>query len=269
MLSVLDFQKMKEAGEKITVLTCYDYWSANILAHTPVDCLLVGDSGAMVMHGYESTIPATMDMMEWHVKAVVRGAPNKFIIGDMPFLSYRKGLQDTMNNVARFMQAGAHAVKLEGAGDNLNTIEYIVASGVPVMGHIGLTPQSVFQLGGHKVQGTTVLAQQQLLKAAKDLENAGCFAVVLECIPATLAAQATASLRIPTIGIGAGKETSGQVLILQDMLGMNENFKPKFLKTYLKGYELIRNAVTEYTQEVKEQKYPLVEHCYKTAVETS
>ena len=263
MKTVIDFQKMKDAHEKITMLTCYDYWSANILAKADIDCILVGDSASMVMHGCESTVPATMAMMEWHVKAVARGAPNKFIIGDMPFLSFRKGLPDTMRNVEKLMQAGSHAVKLEGARGNLANIEHIVTSGIPVMGHIGLTPQSVFQLGGHKLQGTSEQAQQELMQAAKDLENAGCFAIVLECIPAPLAARITHSLRIPTIGVGAGQETSGQVLVLQDMLGMNDQFMPKFLKTYLKGFELIRDAVNEYTREVKEQKFPRAEHCYK------
>jgi len=262
-MNIGGFQKKKINNEKITFVTCYDHWSAKIIDQSEVDCVLVGDSLAMVMHGHATTIPATVDLMALHIEAVSRGITHKFIVGDLPFLSYRKHLSDTMEAAQKFMQAGAHAVKLEGAAGNIETVKHLVESGVPVMGHLGLTPQSIHQLGGFKVQGKQEKAAEDMLQHARMLEDAGCFSVVLECVPSALAKTITDSLRIPTIGIGAGPHTSGQVLVLQDMLGMSETVKMKFLKTYLNGHDLVKNALNEYHRDVQTQVYPdEVEHCY-------
>lgn len=263
MKTVHGFLALKEKHEKITMVTCYDHWSAKIINQSDVDCILVGDSVAMVVHGHDSTVTATMDMMVLHVKAVSRGASDKLVIADLPFLSYRKGLRVAMENVERLMQAGAHAVKLENVSGNLELIRHIVDSGVPVMGHIGLTPQAIHQLGGWKVQGRGLDVQEKLRQQAKSLEEAGCFSVVLECVPAELAKQITEVLSIPTIGIGAGSETSGQVLVLQDLLGMNMQFKPKFLKCYMDGAATLERAINEYVSEVKSKQYPAAAHCYE------
>jgi 3-methyl-2-oxobutanoate hydroxymethyltransferase len=262
MRSICDFLKMKKAGEKITMITCYDYTSAAIVAKTDIDCVLVGDSLAMTMHGFKSTLGATMEMMGLHTAAVVRGAPEKFIIGDLPFLSYRKGLSDNMAAVQSLMQAGAHAVKLEGVVGNLEFITHLVQSGVPVMGHIGLTPQFVHQLGGYKVQGKTDESAKILMEQALALEKAGCFSLVLECVPAPVAAEISKALSIATIGIGAGKGTDGQVLVFQDLLGLNMAFKPKFVKAYLDGAALFGSAIDDYSREVKEGSFPDDAHSF-------
>ncbi|HEV2524205.1 MAG TPA: 3-methyl-2-oxobutanoate hydroxymethyltransferase, partial [Gammaproteobacteria bacterium] len=220
-MNIHDFQKMKLNNHKITMVTCYDHWSAQIISKSQIDSILVGDSLAMTMYGHATTLPATVNLMAKHIEAVAKGAPNKFIVGDMPFCSYRKGLAESMKAVEKIMRAGAQAIKLEGAEGNLDLIQHIVQSGIPVMGHIGLTPQSIHTLGGFKVQGKNQTAAEKIKLHAKQLEDAGCFAVVLECMPTTVAQQITDSLNIPTIGIGAGPYTSGQILVLQDMLGMN------------------------------------------------
>lgn len=261
-MNIHDFQKMKIQGEKISMVTCYDYWSARIISQSDVNCILVGDSLSMVMHGHPSTISATVEMMALHTEAVSRGASNSFIIGDLPFLSYRKGLTASVDAVHKIMQAGAHAIKLEGATGNLSLIEHLVASGVPVMGHLGLTPQSVCQLGGYKVQGKDENTAKEILRHAQDLENAGCFALVLECVPGDLAQTVTETLNIPTIGIGAGSEVSGQVLVLHDLLGLNSDIKPKFLKTYYNGSEQVLHALNSFSHEVKNKVYPAKEHSY-------
>ncbi len=261
-MNILDFQLMKQNKTKISMITCYDFTSATIVANSDIDTILVGDSASMVMHGHDTTIPATISMMETHVKAVVKGAKNKFIIADMPFCSYRKGLQHTMETVECFMQAGANAIKLEGVYGNEDIIQHIVKSGVPVMGHVGLTPQSVHQLGGNKVQGHLPEQEKDIINQAKLLENLGCFAVVLECIPRALAANITGLLSIPTIGIGAGPETDGQVLVFQDLLGMTPDFKPRLLKTYLDGFNLIKDAINTYHQEVQQHIFPAEENCF-------
>ncbi len=262
MKNVLDFQKAKREGNRITMVTCYDTWSARLINATSIDCVLVGDSLAMVVHGHPTTLAASTELMALHVAAVARGAPDKFIVGDMPFLSYRKGLAEAMECVDRIMKAGAHSVKLEGIDGHEEIARHIVQSGVPVMGHLGLTPQSVHQLGGMRVQGREANAEEILLSQARKLEEAGCFAVVLECMPSALAAKVTRHLRIPTIGIGAGPECSGQVLVLQDMLGMNPEFKPKFLKTYLNGAELVVSALNTYDREVKGGVFPTEKESY-------
>lgn len=261
-MKIYDFKKMKEENKKITMVTCYDYWSAIIVANSDVDCVLVGDSLAMVMHGHQTTLPATIDLMASHVAAVAKGIKNKFIIGDMPFCSYRKSLEITMNAVEMLMQAGAHAIKLEGVAGNELAIRHIVESGVPVMGHIGLTPQSVHQLGGFRLQGRDEAAAKMLIAEAKTLEDSGCFAVVLECVPNDLAANITASLSIPTIGIGAGNQTSGQVLVLHDLLGLNRDFKPKFVKHYIDGFDMIKTALNNFNSEVKNRQFPSDQNAY-------
>ena len=255
-MTVLDFQKMKDEGRKISMITCYDYSSARAVDRSSVDCILVGDSVAMTMHGHPNTLAATTQMMAMHTAAVARGAPSKFIVGDMPFLSYRKGLKEAMDCVHELMSAGAHSVKLEGVRGHGDIVRHIVDSGVPVMGHLGLTPQSVNQLGGMKVQAKTDAAVELLASQAHELEDAGCFALVLECVPTEAARKVTELLKIPTIGIGAGPAVSGQVLVYQDLLGLNPNFKPKFLRTYASAFEMIHAALNSYDEDVKGGKFP-------------
>jgi 3-methyl-2-oxobutanoate hydroxymethyltransferase len=257
MRSVLEFQSKKAQGEAISMITCYDTWSAKIINDSSIDSILIGDSASMVMHGHPSTVHADTQMMAAHVSAVSKGAPNKFLIGDIPFLAHRKGRAALMDTVEILMRAGAHSVKLEGARGHLIEVSHIVESGVPVMGHLGLTPQSVNQLGGFKVQGKGEETAREIFEDALELEKAGCFAVVLECIPAPLAAQITEALTIPTIGIGSGPDTSGQVLVLQDLLGMDPSFQPKFVRRYLEGYELIKEAVNHFDADVKARSFPV------------
>ena len=262
-MNTYDFQFMKENNKKISMITCYDYWSACIISQSQIDCILVGDSLAMVMYGYSTTLSATVPMMAQHIQAVVKGAPNKFLIGDMPFCSYRKDLTASMTSIEKLMQSGANAIKLEGADGNLKLIHHIIKSGIPVIGHLGLTPQSIHAIGGFKVQGKNQSAADKLKKDAKALADAGCFALVLECVPSNLAKEITNSIVIPTIGIGAGPHTSGQVLVLQDLLGMNSQFKPKYLKKFLNGFELIKDALNDFNKEVKASAFPNIEeHCY-------
>lgn len=254
-MNVLDFKKMRDANEKIVLSTCYSHWAAKLLNSSDVDALLVGDSVAMVEYGYDSTVKATIPMMVTHTEMVARGAPEKFVIADLPFLSYRQTLADTMQAVMALMQAGAHAIKLEGADGNLAIIEHIVASGVPVMGHIGLTPQFVHGLGGYRVQGRDQSAAERLWNEAQQLQQAGCFAVVLECVPRDVAEQITDALDIATIGIGAGHATSGQVLVFHDMLGFND-MKLRFVKRYHEGGEHIVAAMNTYASDVKSCLFP-------------
>lgn len=258
-----DFQKMKLEGKKITMLTCYDYTFARILAESQVDTILVGDSLAMVMHGHKSTLKATIELMALHIAAVSAGSGNKFIVGDLPFLSYRKSLSKNMESIEALMKAGAHAVKLEGALGNLDLIRHCVESGVPVMGHLGLTPQMINLLGGHKVQGRKDAEKQVILQHAKDLEAAGCFAIVLECVPTDLACEISKAINIPTIGIGAGAGTDGQVLVLHDMLGLNKEFHPKFLRHFFDGFEKIKDSINQYCNEVQTGTFPNEKESYQ------
>jgi 3-methyl-2-oxobutanoate hydroxymethyltransferase len=262
MNNINQFKKMLEQQKKISVVTCYDYWSSKIIANSNVDAILVGDSTSMVMHGFDTTTSADISMMELHTAAVKRGANNKFIIADMPFLAHRKGTTVFMNSIDRLIKAGANAVKIEGAGDNLTMIAYAVNSGIPVMGHIGLTPQSVNQFGGFNVQGKEDESSEQLIRDALALEKAGVFSIVLELVPEVLAEKITEVLSIPTIGIGAGNKTSGQVLVLQDLLGMDKNFNPKFLRKYIDGFSLITDALNEYDKDVKSKIFPSKEESY-------
>lgn len=261
-LNVLDIAAMKGGDRKISMVTCYDYWSAQVLNRTDVDCLLVGDSLAMVMHGFDSTVHADIELMALHTRAVARGAPDKLIVGDMPFLSVRKGLGPAMDGVQALMQAGAGAVKIEGEAGQADLIAHVVESGVPVMGHLGLTPQSVHGFGGHKVQGRSDDAARGLVESARRLAQAGCFAIVLECVPAPVARCVTAAVGVPTIGIGAGADTDGQVLVLQDMLGTNPDFKPRFLRHYADGFTTISDAVNRFHAEVQGGAFPAREESY-------
>ena len=255
---------VKTASErKVTMVTCYDALFAGIINQTDIDSVLVGDSLGMVVHGFESTVPVTVDMMQYHVAAVARVLRGKLIVGDLPFLSYQQGLESAMKAVSRLMQAGAHSVKLEGCDGHVDVVKKIVQAGVPVMGHLGLTPQSVYQLGGYKVQGRTENSAQAILRQARELEQAGCFSIVLECVPTELARQITDSVSIPTIGIGAGADVSGQVLVLHDLLGLQQNLQPKFVKRYTDGMGMAVSALQQYDDEVKQKTFPSVEHCYE------
>lgn len=262
-MNILDFYKKKESGKKISFITCYDYTSARLLAQTSIDCLLVGDSCAMTMHGHKDTLSATIDMMCLHTAAVSRGAGDKFIVGDLPFLSYRKSLNKSVEAAGALMQAGAHAVKLEGATGNLTLIKHLVESGIPVMGHLGLTPQFVHALGGYKVQGRTQEGAERLKEDALKLQAAGCFSLVLECVPVLLAKEVTQSLFIPTIGIGAGPYTDGQVLVFQDMLGLNTDFKPKFVKRFVNGFDQLKNGIDTYVNDIQSGAFPQHENYYE------
>ena len=262
-MNVLTFGEMKAAGRKISITTCYDYWSARILKETAIDAIIVGDSAAMVMHGHSSTLPATTDLMAQHTAAVVRGAPDKFVIVDMPFLSYRKGLKPAMDCVETLMHAGANAVKLEGIEGHQDIVEHIVESGVAVMGHLGLTPQSVNQLGGFKVQGIGEKAVARLLQHAKSLQDAGCFSMVLECVPVATAKRITEAVAIPTIGIGAGPHCDGQVLVLHDLAGFNRDFRPRFVKAFEDGFDLVQRAVDSFDRDVKNGTFPTDAESYQ------
>jgi 3-methyl-2-oxobutanoate hydroxymethyltransferase len=260
--TVLDFAAMKGSDRRISMVTCYDFWSARLLNRSDVDCLLVGDSLAMVMHGFDSTVYADVDLMALHTRAVTRGAPDKFIVSDMPFLSMRKGLERAMDAVQSLMQSGAHAVKIEGEAGQLDLISHIVESGVPVMGHLGLTPQAVHGFGGHRVQARDEAAARNLVESARRLADAGCFALVLECVPASVARCVSQAIPIPTIGIGAGRYTDGQVLVLQDLLGTNPDFKPRFLRHYADGFTTISEAVNSFHAEVQSGEFPSRQESY-------
>ncbi len=256
MKTVKDFKKYNALEQKISMVTCYDYWSACIINESEADAVLVGDSAAMVMHGYPTTVNADVDMIASHTQAVSRGLTDKLLISDMPFLAHKKSREYLIDSVDKLFKAGAQAVKIEGAGDSIYDIEYLVNSGIPVMGHVGLTPQSVHQFGGFKLQGKEEEAARRIISDAKALSAAGCFAIVLEMVPSELAREITESIEIPTIGIGAGKFTSGQILVLQDLLGASKAFNPKFLRKYLDGFRLIKEAINEYSADVKKQNFP-------------
>ena len=258
-----DFQLKKTNRNKICMLTCYDYPSARIVAQSHVDCVLVGDSVAMVVHGHPSTLMATLDMMVLHTAAVARGLSHQFIISDLPFLCHRESQADTIHHVRALLQAGAHAIKIEGGdADTCRTIAHLSNAGVPVMGHIGLMPQSVLKLGGYKVQGKSDAQAQAILDQALALEAAGCFALVVECIPSVLAQRITESLHIPVIGIGAGIETDGQVLVWHDMLGLQTELRPRFVKQYLLGEALCLEAMNAYAAEVHQARFPTPAHAF-------
>ena len=262
--TTLDIKKMKASGEKITVLTAYDYAISSILDECNIDMILVGDSLGMVVLGYDTTLPVTMEDMLHHTKAVSRAAQNALIVADMPFLSYQISPASALANAGRFLQeANAQAVKLEGGREYAETVQKIVSAGIPVMAHLGLTPQSIHQIGGYKVQGKKEDAARKIVEDAKILEEAGAFSLVLECIPEGLASEITHSLTIPTIGIGAGVNCDGQVLVINDMLGIYERFTPKHVKKYANLNLKIKKAVKSYIAEVKHGTFPDSEHSFK------
>ena len=254
---------MKRKGEKISMLTAYDYPTAQIVDEAGVDIILIGDSLGMVVLGYESTLPVTMEEMIHHTKAVSRAVKHAMVVGDMPFMSYQVSVEDALYNAGRFLQeAGAQGVKLEGGRDVAEITRRITSAGIPVMAHLGLTPQSVHQFGGYKVQGKEESAAKRIMEDAKILEEAGAFSIVLECVPSTLAKEVTQSLTIPTIGIGAGVDCDGQVLVLHDMLGMFEKFIPKFVKTYANLNVQMKEAITQYIDEVRKGIFPEKKHSF-------
>ena len=264
MHTVCDFARWKAEGRKISMVTAYDAWTARLVARSSVDALLVGDSASMVMHGHGTTTQATTAMMAAHTRAVVRGAPHAFLVVDLPFLSVRQDLAAAVRAVRTLVASGANAVKVEGIDGHQHLIAHIVESGVPVMGHIGLTPQSVNQLGGFRVQGRTDAQRESLRRQAHDLQSAGCFAVVLECMPADLADRITRELTIPTIGIGAGDATDGQVLVLHDLWGIDTTgHRPHFVRSYCEGDAILLSALNAFDEDVKAGKYPSGEESYR------
>ncbi|EJS67271.1 3-methyl-2-oxobutanoate hydroxymethyltransferase [Bacillus cereus] len=263
MKTKTDFLKMKEQGEPITMLTAYDYPSAKLAEEAEVDMILVGDSLGMVVLGYDSTVPVTVEDMIHHTKAVRRGAKETFIVTDMPFMSYHVSLQDTMVNARRIVQeSGAHALKVEGAGEVISTIHYLTNAGIPVVAHLGLTPQSVGVLGGYKVQGKDAESAKKLIEDAKRCEEAGAIALVLECVPMQLAELISEQLTIPTIGIGAGQKVDGQVLVYHDLISYGVNRVPKFVKQYTSVQEEIVRGISQYVTEVKTGKFPEEKHSF-------
>jgi 3-methyl-2-oxobutanoate hydroxymethyltransferase len=262
-LTIQDIIMMKAGGEKISMLTAYDASFAGLIDGAGVDIVLVGDSLGMVLLGYDSTVPVTMEEMLHHCRAVSRGVKRAVLVGDMPFLSYQVSESEAITNAGRFLkEAGCDAVKLEGGTEMCGKVQAIVKAGIPVMGHIGLTPQTASQLGGYKVQGKDVDSARILLQSARDLEEAGAFSLVLECIPAQLSEAITRAVTIPTIGIGAGKHCDGQVLVTHDMVGMFEKFIPSFVKQYTTLATEIKKAVAAYNEEVKSGVFPSEEHSF-------
>jgi 3-methyl-2-oxobutanoate hydroxymethyltransferase len=262
-VTINQIKEMKQKGEKIVMLTAYDYSTAKLVEAAGIPIILVGDTLAMVVLGYDSTLPVTMEVMLHHTKAVVRGTNKAMIVGDMPFMTYHISIEEALRNAARFMQeAGTQAVKLEGGVTVAEKVMRIVDCGIPVMGHIGLTPQSINQFGGHKIQGKTPEVATRLLEDARALEQAGAFAVVLETVPAALAALITKKISIPTIGIGAGAGCDGQVQVVNDMLGSYTGYIPKHAKQYAKLRDIMLNAFTEYYDDVKSGKFPTEEHSF-------
>ena len=250
-------QKMKSNGEKISMITAYDYSFAKIFDGAEIDVILVGDSASNVMAGHETTLPITLEQMIYHASSVIRGVKRCLVVVDLPFGTYQSNSKEALASAIRIMkETGAHAIKLEGGEEVLESINRIVAAGVPVMGHLGLTPQSIYKFGTYSVRAKEEEEAKKLKKDAKLLEAAGCFGLVLEKIPATLAKEVTASLHIPTIGIGAGKHCDGQVLVMHDMLGINTEFRPRFLRQYLNMHEQITEAVQHYIKDVKENQFP-------------
>jgi len=250
-------QEMKERGEKIAMLTAYDFSMARIVDHAGIDVILVGDSASNVMAGHETTLPITLDQMIYHASSVIRAINRALVVVDLPFGTYQGNSKEALNSSIRIMkESGAHAVKLEGGKEVEESIKRIISAGIPVMGHLGLTPQSIYKFGTYEVRAKEEVEAQKLISDALILQEAGCFAVVLEKIPAKLAAEVTKSLSIPTIGIGAGGACDGQVLVLHDLLGLTNEFHPRFLRRYLNLYEEITGAVSNYISDVKKKDFP-------------
>lgn len=256
-------QEMKNRGEKIAMLTAYDYSMAKIIDGAGVDVILVGDSASNVMAGNETTLPITLDQMIYHASSVVKAVSRALVVVDLPFGTYQGSSMEALRSAIRIMkEAGAHAVKLEGGLEVKESIERILSAGIPVMGHLGLTPQSIYKFGTYSVRAKEEAEAKKLLEDAKILDACGCFAMVLEKIPAALAKEVTASVQVPTIGIGAGPDTDGQVLVMHDMLGINKEFKPRFLRRYADLHTVITDAVTHYVNDVKAKEFPSEEEKY-------
>jgi 3-methyl-2-oxobutanoate hydroxymethyltransferase len=267
-VTLSDLQRKKDQGRKISMMTAYDYPSARLVDDAGIDTILVGDSLGMVVLGYDSTVPVTMDEMIHHCKAVYRGVSSSFILGDMPFMSYQAGVEQAIENAGRFIkEARCDAVKLEGGSEMAPVVKAIVRAGIPVCAHIGLTPQTATMLSGFKVQGKDAESARMQVRSAKDLEDAGAFMIVLECIPDLVAARITRDLRIPTIGIGAGRECDGQVLVYHDLVGLFERFTPKFVRQYVNLSPLIKEALAQYKSDVEKGAFPGREHTFSMAPE--
>ncbi len=263
--NINDFARSKKEKLPISMVTCYDYGFARLVDQTDIDVILVGDSLGNVVAGYDSTIPVTVDQMIYHSGIVRRGAPSKFLVCDLPFMSYHVSVEDSLRNAGRIMkESGCHAVKLEGGEDFVPVVKALVKASIPVMGHLGLTPQSVHKLGGYSVQGRDEDKRKVMIRDAKMLEEAGAFSLVLEMVPEDLAKEITESISIPTIGIGGGRYCDGQVLVLNDLLGMNESFTPKFLKKYTDLSLVIRAALNDYNSEVKSGAFPGENNVFKS-----
>lgn len=256
MKTILEFSRAKREQQPIVMIAAYDAQMARLVAESEADAILVGDSAAMVVHGHPSTVYATLEMMCTHVAAVRRGAPDTLVVADLPFLAVRRGRQVATEAAGALMQAGATAVKLEGVTGHEDVVSHLVGSGIPVMGHLGLTPQSVNQMGGYRLQGREPAEAERLKAEARALEELGAFALVLECVPAVLAASISDERGIPTIGIGAGAGTDGQVLVLSDMLGLDARFQPRFARKYLDGHGLVLDAVNRFARDVRTADFP-------------
>jgi len=261
-MCVRDFLRAKLECRKLSMVTCYDYTFARLLSESAIDGILVGDSAAMVVHGHPSTLSMSVELMRLHTEAVARGAAGKFVIADMPFLSFRKGLGAALDAAHVLMTAGANAVKLEGVDGHEDVIQRMAQSGIPVMGHLGLQPQSVNAYGGFKVQGRSDESARDIVRQATALEELGAFAIVLECVPGNLAQEVSKALRIPTIGIGAGAGCDGQILVLQDLLGLNMDFRPRFARQFLDGASCVLDAVAHFDEAVKAGSFPATKESY-------
>lgn len=262
LISTREFLQAKTEGRKLSMATCYDYTFARLLSRSPIDAILVGDSAVMTMYGHPSTVFATTELMRAHTEAVARGAGDKFLVADMPFLTFRKGVTAALDVAAILMTAGAQAVKLEGVDGHEDVVERLVRSGIPVMGHVGLQPQSVHAYGGYRVQGRGESAARDIVRQAAALQDLGAFAVVLECVPATLAREITGALQIPTIGIGAGDGCDGQILVLQDLLGLNPDFRPKFARPFIDGARCVLDTLSRFDEAVKTGTFPTAEESF-------
>lgn len=266
--TIIQLQDQKKKGEPIVMLTCYDATFARLLEQGGAEMLLVGDSLGMVIQGHEHTLPVTLDEMIYHCKAVVRGSKRAHVVGDLPFGAYQASPEEALHSGMRMMkEGGIQSVKLEGGGRSIESVARLTEAGVPVMGHLGLTPQSVHQLGGYKLQGRSLSAAERLIEDALALQDAGAYALVLEAVPAPLAAKVTELLTIPTIGIGAGAACDGQVLVVYDLLGLDERFHPSFLKKYLNLSAQVSEAVDEYARDVRSRTFPAPEHSHQGSPE--
>jgi 3-methyl-2-oxobutanoate hydroxymethyltransferase len=254
--TILDFSRARREQHPIVMIAAYDALMARLIAETEADAILVGDSAAMVVHGYPSTVHATIDLMATHVAAVRRGAPDMVVIAVLPFLAVRRGRNAATDAAGALMQAGATAVKIEGVAGHTDVIAHLVESGIPVMGHLGLTPQSVHQFGGYRLQGRDSAGAERLRREAAQLEDLGAFSFVLECVPEAIATTITEERVIPSIGIGAGAGTAGQVLVLSDLLGLDPKFQPRFARRYLDGHELVRDAINRFARDVRTAEFP-------------